>query len=262
MANEGPPDKVAAPCKGPVALSSEGQPLPRPHQLFHVLPETPCPYLPGRWERKLVTEVYGRNAGRLYTRLSRAGFRRSHHFAYRPACTGCDACLPVRVPTAAFAPDASLRRIARHNRDLTAELRPPAASAEQYALFSRYLDARHADGEMADMTFADYRAMIEDTSLASAVLELRDPERRLLAACLVDWLEDGASAVYSFFDPAERRRSLGRLCVLALIEQAARRSLPFVYLGYWIADSPKMAYKARFRPLEGLVEGAWRRLDL
>lgn len=262
MANEGPLDKVAAPCEGLVALSSEGEPLPRPHQIFHVLPDTPCPYLPGRWERKLVTEVYGRNAGRLYTRLSRGGFRRSHHFAYRPACTACNACVPVRVPTAEFTSSGPLRRIERRNVDLAAEFRPPAASAEQFALFSRYLGARHADGEMAGMTFADYRAMVEDTSLATAVMELRGAERRLLAACLVDWLEDGASAVYSFFDPAEVRRSLGKLCVLALIREAARRGLPFVYLGYWIAESPKMAYKARFRPLEGLVEGSWRRLEL
>lgn len=235
-----------------------GQPLPRPHQIFHVLPDTPCPYLPGRWERKLVTEVYGRNAGRLYSRLSRAGFRRSHHFAYRPACSGCEACVPVRVCVADFAPGDSLRRIARRNADLAAGFRPPSASAEQYALFAAYLGARHADGEMAGMTFADYRAMVEDTSLASNVLELREADGRLVAACLADWLEDGASAVYSFFDPAAERRSLGKYCVLALIEEARRRGLPYVYLGYWIAESPKMAYKARFRPLEGLTGGRWR----
>lgn len=288
MPNEGPADKVAPPPRGRVALSGpeqhdrdrrlgngrleggrvDGHPLPRPHQIFHVLPDTPCPYLPGRWERKLVTEVYGRNAGHLYSRLSRAGFRRSHHFAYRPACSGCDACVPVRVCVADFAPNQSLRRVARRNADLAAGFRPPSASAEQYELFARYLGARHADGEMAGMTFADYRAMVEDTSLASSVLELReagDPPGdrrggRLLAACLVDWLEDGASAVYSFFEPGEERRSLGKYCVLALIEEARRRALPYVYLGYWIAESPKMAYKARFRPLEGLVGGRWRRL--
>lgn len=261
MPNEGPADRVAAPRNGPVALSSEGQPLPRPHQIFHVLPDTPCPYLAGRWERKLVTEVYGRNAGRLYSRLSRAGFRRSHHFAYRPACTACSACVPVRVAVTDFAAGQSLRRIARRNADLTVTLRPPSATAEQYALFSRYLATRHADGEMAGMTFADYRAMVEDTSLASTVMELRTPERQLVAACLVDWLEDGASAVYSFFEPEAEPRSLGKYCVLALIEEAQRRSLPYVYLGYWIAESPKMSYKARFRPLEGLVSGAWRRLE-
>lgn len=232
--------------------------LPRPHQLFHVLPDTPCPYVPGRWERKLVTEVYGRNAGRLYSRLSRAGFRRSHHFAYRPACSGCDACVPVRVATLDFTARGSLRRIARRNEDLAARLRPPAATAEQYELFTRYLGARHAEGEMAGMTFPDYRAMVEDTSIASSVLELRDPADRLLGACLVDWLGDGASAVYSFFDPEAERRSLGKYCVLALIQEARRRGLPYVYLGYWIAESPKMAYKARFRPLEGLIAGNWQ----
>ncbi len=264
MPNEGPPDKVATPREALFALSAEGQPLPRPHQIFHVLPDTPCPYLPGRWERKLVTEVYGRNAGRLYSRLSRAGFRRSHHFAYRPACTGCAACVPVRVRALEFEPGASLRRITRRNADLTVALRPPSATAEQYALFARYLGTRHADGEMAGMTFDDYRAMVEDTSLASSVLELRDRPKEdggeLVAACLVDWLEDGASAVYSFFEPGAAPRSLGKFCILALIAETRRRRLPFVYLGYWIAESPKMAYKARFRPLEGLLGGDWRLL--
>lgn len=267
MANEAPADKSVSPRDGRVALSRdggaiEGQPLPRPHQIFHVLPDTPCPYLPGRWERKLVTEVYGRNAGRLYGRLSRAGFRRSHHFAYRPACSGCDACVPVRVRASEFAPGQSLRRIVRRNADLVAGFRPPSATPEQYALFTRYLSARHGDGEMAGMSFGDYRAMVEDTSLASSVLELRDGEQRLLAACLVDWLEDGASAVYSFFEPSAGPRSLGKYCVVALIEETRRRRLPFVYLGYWIAESSKMAYKARFRPLEGLLAGRWQPLDV
>lgn len=261
MPNEGRRDRVASPRDALVALSRQGQPLPRPHQIFHVLPDTPCPYLAGRWERKLVTEVYGRNAGRLYSRLSRAGFRRSHHFAYRPACSGCEACVPVRVRVQDFVPSGSLRRIVRRNDDLVADFRPPSATAEQYRLFTRYLGTRHADGEMAGMTFADYRAMVEDTSLPTGVLELRTAEGWLLAACLVDWLEDGASAVYSFFEPEEERRSLGKYCVLALIAESRRRRLPFVYLGYWIAESPKMAYKARFRPLEGLVAGRWRALD-
>lgn len=224
---------------------------------FFVLRETPCPYLDGRHERKLVTELpVGDTA--LYSELSRAGFRRSHRFAYRPACTACEACVPVRVPVAGFRPSRSQRRIANRNRDLATESVRARADSEQYELFLAYLQARHNDGEMAAMSYADYRAMVEDTVLSTRLLQLRDGGGRLRAACLVDWLDDGPSAVYSFFDPSEPERSLGTEIILRLIAETARHGLPHVYLGYWIAGSPKMAYKARFRPIEALTPQGWR----
>jgi len=232
-----------------------------PNQVFYVLMDTPCPYLPEQRERKLMTEIQGRDAVAVYSRLSRAGFRRSHNYAYRPACSDCDACVPVRVRADDFAPGHSLRRVRRLNEALAVDDRPAAATEEQYALFARYLRSRHGDGEMAGMTFVDYRMMVGETRLNTRLTEFRDTNGRLVAACLADWLDDGPSAVYSFFDPDLAKRSLGTFMVLWLIETAKQRRLPHVYLGYWIAGSGKMAYKARFRPIEGLGPEGWRPLS-
>jgi|SRR5215831_10358788 len=232
---------------------------PAPKQ-FMVTSELPCPYLPGRFERKLVTELTGPAAQEQYELLSRAGFRRSHSIAYRPACTGCSACAPVRIIAGAFRPGPSLERVARRNADLMLFASPTRATREQYALFARYLDQRHGDGEMAGMDFRDYRAMIEDTAVDSRIVELRDHRNALLACCLADWSSDGISAVYSFYEPEAARRSLGSEMILRLIALAREAALPYVYLGYWIADSPKMSYKSRFRPLEVLARDGWRLL--
>ncbi len=231
-----------------------------PKQVYYVLCESPCPYLAGRRERKLITEVTGPEATARYTLLSRAGFRRSHQFAYRPACSDCAACVPVRIDAAGFAPGPSLRRVARANAGLSAEQRPAKATREQYELFARYIDSRHGDGEMADMTMLDYQAMVEQSRIETRMAEFRDPDGRLVAACLFDALGDGLSGVYSFFEPALSRRSLGTYTVLWLVEAARAARLPYVYLGYWIRGAPKMAYKQRFRPLEALGPAGWRRL--
>ena len=237
-------------------------PWPKPPlHMFYVLMETACPYLPGRLERKVMTQIQGDDAGRLYSRLSRAGFRRSHNFAYRPACSGCSACVPVRVEAEAFRPSGSLRRIQRLNAGLAWQERPPAPTREQFALFSKYLRARHRDGQMSTMTFEDYRAMVAETHLETTITEFREANGQLVAACLSDWLEDGPSAVYSFFEPALERRSLGTYMVLWLIEAARRRGLPHVYLGYWIDGSSKMEYKTRFKPIQGLGPEGWVRLS-
>jgi arginine-tRNA-protein transferase len=230
-------------------------------QHFYRTAALPCPYVHGRVERKLVTELAGRDAAGFYNALSRAGFRRSHTLAYRPACAGCQACLPVRIPIAGFALSRSLKRVHNRNRDLAARLAPPAATVEQFRLFVRYQRLRHADSDMAAMTYGDYRAMVEDSPVATGLVELRDGDGALAGACLVDILDDGLSAVYSFYDPSDGNRSLGILLVLALVDEARRRGLPYVYLGYLIAESPKMAYKSRFRPLEGLGPEGWRRIE-
>ncbi len=235
-----------------------GATLAPAHQFF-ATSALPCPYVEGQRERKLVVELFGRGAAEFYNALSRAGFRRSHSLAYRPACAHCARCVPVRIPVADFVESRSLRRIRNLNRDLVAGTTPARADHDQYRLFQRYQHSRHAESDMAAMTFADYRAMIEDTPLATMLVGLRDGTGALHGACLTDLLDDGLSAVYSFYDPDESKRGLGTLLILSLVDEARRRGLPFVYLGYWIAESPKMAYKARFRPLETLQADGWRR---
>jgi arginyl-tRNA--protein-N-Asp/Glu arginylyltransferase len=231
---------------------------PRRPQFFYTTAPLPCPYLTGRTERKVVTEITGPDSDALHDRLSRAGFRRSHNIAYAPVCPSCNACVPIRIPTATFQPDKSMRRVMRANATVEGFEMPARATAEQFQLFQRYQQARHGDGDMATMSFYDYRAMVEDTPIETAVVEFRAPDDRLIGACLMDRLGDGLSAVYSFFAPELERRSLGNFTILWLIERARVLGLPYVYLGYWVPESAKMAYKARFRPSEVLAGGAWR----
>jgi arginine-tRNA-protein transferase len=226
-------------------------------QHFYRTSTLPCPYLPAQSERKLITELAGRDARVLYDDLCRAGFRRSHHLAYRPSCAGCNACVPVRVAVDRFGDGRSSRRIRKANADLAGGPVGLRATAEQYRLFARYERSRHADSEMAAMTFGDYRAMIEDSAIETRLIEFRDADRTLVGGCLIDVVDDGYSAVYSFFDPTLLRRSLGTFMVLWLIDDARAENLPYIYLGYWIAESEKMSYKTRFRPLEALGNNGW-----
>ena len=231
---------------------------PRRPQFFYTTAPLPCPYVAGRPERKIVTEITGAEAETLHDKLSRAGFRRSHNIAYAPVCPGCSSCIPIRIPVATFQPNRSLRKIAIANAAVHGAIAPARASAEQFQVFQRYQQARHGDGDMATMSFYDYRAMVEDTPIETWLVEFRDPDEKLLGACLTDRLGDGLSAVYSYFAPALEKRSLGTFTILWLIERARLLGLPYVYLGYWVAESRKMAYKARFRPCEILAGGKWR----
>lgn len=235
------------------------KPARRP-QFFYTTAPLPCPYVAGRTERKVVTEITGPDADNLHDRLSRAGFRRSHNIAYAPVCPNCQACIPIRVPVAGFQPGRTLRKIEKANADLEAFEVPARATAEQFQLFQRYQQTRHGAGDMATMSFYDYRAMVEDTPIDTFIVEFRDAEDRLVGACLTDRLGDGLSAVYSFFAPGMEKRSLGTQAVLWLIGHARAMGLPHVYLGYWVPESRKMAYKARFRPAEVLSGGTWRML--
>lgn len=237
-------------------------PLHRPLQQFYRSGPMPCPYLPGRVERKLFTRISGMHAVEVNSTLSRAGFRRSHDIVYRPVCPNCQACVPVRIPVARFIPGRSLRRVQRDNSDLTARLAPASATSEQYRLFINYQNARHDDSDMARMAMGDFVAMIDEGRADTSLLEVRDAKNRLVGAMLTDRLEDGYSAVYSFFDVERESRSLGSFLILSLIRQALAEGLPHVYLGYWIADSRKMTYKTRFQPLEALGPDGWRPLDL
>jgi arginyl-tRNA--protein-N-Asp/Glu arginylyltransferase len=228
-----------------------------PAQQFFATAAVPCPYVAGRAERKLIIELAGGGAPEFYDELSRAGFRRSHRFAYRPACRSCTACVPVRIAVARFTHTRSTRRVRNLNRALAGRLLAPRATPEQFALFAAYQRSRHRDGDMAAMTYDDYRGMVEDSAVRTGVVEYREPEGALVAVSLIDRLDDGISAVYSFYDPAHHRQSLGTWCILWLVDECRRTGLPYVYLGYWIAESPKMAYKGRFPALERLTDGRW-----
>ena len=229
------------------------------HFFFTTTP-MPCPYLDGRTERRMVTELMGGDAADLNDRLSFAGFRRSHTVAYTPVCEACSACVSVRVPAHDFKPSKTQRRILNRNADLIAAECAPQATHEQYALFKTYIDARHGDGDMAMMGEADYRALVEETPVRSSIIEFRDPDGVLVAGCLTDRLQDGFSAVYSFFDIDQNARSLGTFMVLWLIERARLQGMAYVYLGYWVQGSSKMDYKRNFRPLESFTPGGWKRL--
>jgi arginine-tRNA-protein transferase len=235
------------------------KPARRPN-FFYTTAPLPCPYVPGRTERKVVTELAGVSAESLHDRLSRGGFRRSHNIAYAPVCPACSACVPIRIRAKDFAPNRTQKRIIRRNADLIGHEMPPRATAEQFQLFQRYQQVRHGDGDMATMSFYDYRAMVEDTPIESTLVEFRDPAQRLVGACLTDRLGDGLSAVYSFFSTEEDDRSLGTQAILWLIDRARALDLPHVYLGYWVAESRKMAYKIKFHPSEILRAGQWQPL--
>ncbi|WAT19083.1 arginyltransferase [Aurantiacibacter sp. MUD11] len=233
---------------------------------FFVTSPAPCPYLPGRTERKVFTELKGPHAEQLNDALGRIGFRRSQTVAYRPSCEGCRACVSVRVAALDFKPSKAQRRTLNRNADLIVTECRPWATSEQFALLQRYLEHRHPGGGMAAMDEVDYADMVEHTSVSSFVIEYREPSAdggpgRLVAACLTDRQGDGLSMIYSFYDPElEDRSGLGNFVILDHISRAAEAGLPFVYLGYWVEGSQRMQYKVRFRPLEVLGPEGWRRL--
>jgi leucyl-tRNA---protein transferase len=227
-----------------------------PRQFFTAGPVA-CPYVDGRAERKLIVELTGTGAADFYDELSRAGFRRSQGFAYRPACPRCTACVPVRIACNDFVHSRSTRRVRNANRGVSGRLVAARATPEQYQLFIAYQRSRHQDSDMAAMSYADYRSMVEDTPLRTVIAEFRDTDGALVAATLLDRLDDGVSAVYSFYTPELDKRSLGTWSILWLVEECRRQKLPHVYLGYWIGESPKMAYKARFPAIERLSPSGW-----
>ncbi len=238
---------------------------------FYLTAPSPCPYLPGREERKVFTHLVGERAAGLNDVLTHGGFRRSQSIAYRPACEGCKACISVRIVVDDFRPSRSMRRILGRNGDLVGDMRGAVPTSEQYAIFRAYLDRRHHDGGMADMTVLDYAMMVEDSHVDTRILEYR--QRRagaamtgrgsgaLLAVALSDVLSDGLSMVYSFYDPEHDARSLGTFMILDHVARARTLGLPYVYLGYWVEGSRKMQYKRRFLPQERLLPDRWTRFD-
>ena len=233
---------------------------------FYLTAPSPCPYLQGQEERKVFTHLVGERATELNDLLTHGGFRRSQSIAYRPACENCRACVSVRVVAADFRPSRNMRRIDERNADAIGEMRPATPTSEQYSVFRAYLDARHRDGGMADMTVLDYAMMVEDSHVTTKIVEYRrhGPEGRpgdLLAVALTDVLGDGLSMVYSFYEPDAADRSLGTLMILDHISRARRMGLAYVYLGYWVRGSRKMDYKGRFLPQERLMAEGWVRAE-
>ncbi len=233
---------------------------------FFVTSPAPCPYLPGRTERKVFTELKGPNADALNEALGRIGFRRSQTVAYRPSCSNCRACVSVRVAAFDFKPSGTQKRNLKRNADLVAIECRPWATNEQFELLRRYLGARHPGGGMAAMDEVDFADMVEHTPVTSSIVEYRElgPDGepgRLVGACLTDRQSDGYSMIYSFYEPDETERSgLGNFIILDHIRRAAESGLPYVYLGYWVEGSARMQYKVRYRPLEQLTPEGWERM--
>jgi arginyl-tRNA--protein-N-Asp/Glu arginylyltransferase len=234
---------------------------------FYLTAPAPCPYLEGNFERKIFTHLVGERAAALNDILTHGGFRRSQNIAYRPACENCRACVSVRIVADRFRDTRSFRRNRRHNANLVAVQQAVAPTSEQYSLFRRYLDARHLDGGMADMTVLDYAMMVEDTHVDTMAIEYRQRgpdsgltgrgDGPLIALALTDILSDGLSMVYSFFDPDYSATGPGTYMILDHIDRAKSLGLPYVYLGYWVEGSRKMDYKSRFRPQQQLGANGW-----
>ena len=241
---------------------------PRDTPQFFLTAPTTCPYLAGRQERKVFTHLVGKRAVELNEILTQGGFRRSQSIAYRPACDSCRACVSVRVLADEFRPSRSFRRVLETNNDLTVAVRPARATSEHYSLFRAYLDSRHADGGMVDMSVLDYAMMVEDTHVETELMEYRLPPRAgtegpgdLVGVSLTDRMSDGLSMVYSFYEPDLPGRSLGTFMILDHLARTRVLGLPYLYLGYWVEGSKKMAYKARVLPQERLGRMHWERVE-
>ena len=234
---------------------------------FFVTSPAPCPYLEGRSERKVFTELKGEHADSLNDALSRIGFRRSQTVAYRPSCIDCSACISVRVVADEFTPSSTQKRNLKRNGDIVATVCKPWSTNEQFELMQRYLGVRHPGGGMTAMDETGFADMVEHTPVTSYVIEYREPSPdgvtpgRLIGACLTDRQGDGLSMIYSFYDPDHASRSgLGNYIILDHIQRAVKLGLPYVYLGYWVEGSPRMQYKVRYRPLERLNRDGWDRI--
>lgn len=236
---------------------------------FFLTAPSPCPYLEGKFERKVFTHLVGEKAPEMNDLLTQGGFRRSQNIAYRPACENCRACVSVRILAEEFRPTRNMKRVMQRNADLIGFEHPAEPSTEQYSLFRKYLDSRHRQGGMSDMTVLDYAMMVEDSHVNTNVVEYRrrGPDSfisgqgtgDLLAVALTDRMSDGLSMVYSFFDTEAADRSLGTYMIVDHIERARSAGLPHVYLGYWVQGSQKMEYKIRFKPQEHLGPKGWQR---
>lgn len=227
------------------------------HRRFYATDVGPCPYLEDRQERRLVTVLDPSSADNGFDLLISAGFRRSQHFLYKPACVDCRACIPVRIDVERFRPGRTFRKLLKANADLEVTEAPPVPTQEQFELFQRYLEARHSEGGMAHMSRGDFQDMVAHSAPDTRLIELRSTDGKLIGVSITDYVRTGLSGVYKFFAPEAASRSLGTYLILWHVSRAQQLGLPYVYLGYWIADCRKMAYKSRFRPMEQLDGWQW-----
>lgn len=248
-----------------VAMNTQVKPSPQ----FYLTAPAACPYLPDELERKVFTHLVGERAADMNDLLTQGGFRRSQNIAYRPACENCRACVSVRILADEFQPTRSMRRVLAANNDMISAEYAAEPSSEQYSLFRHYLDHRHQNGGMSDMSVLDYAMMVEDTHVSTKIIEYRlreegsglyqRPKGELIAVALTDVMSDGLSMVYSFYNPDLAHRSLGTFMILDHLRKVQARGLPYVYLGYWVKGSRKMDYKVKFLPQEHLMPRGWER---
>ncbi|MGH8321469.1 MAG: arginyltransferase [Gammaproteobacteria bacterium] len=222
-------------------------------------PEHACTYLPGKTARTIFLDPRATSKNSVYSGLIQQGFRRSGPYLYRPVCEHCHACVPVRIPVRDFQPDRGQRRTWKQNQDLSVYVRPAEFISEHFALYQRYMAWKHPGGGMDHATPTDYVNFLMGHGSTSFLAELR-LNGQLLAVAVVDTLDDALSATYTFYMPELPRRSLGTFAILWEIGEAWRRGLEWLYLGYWVAASRKMAYKNRFRPFEQLTRDGWERV--
>lgn len=231
----------------------------KPPEIFLSMPHA-CSYLPGRTATSLFLDPRQPLDSRQYAGFMRLGFRRSGDLIYRPHCRECSACIPVRIPVNRFRPDRGQRRIWKRNQDLTVMATPPLYREEHFALYQRYQSSRHPDGGMDDPDPQKYQNFLGSRHIHTVFHEIR-LNQKLLGVAVTDILPDGLSAVYTFFDPDEKRRALGVYALLWQIGLARETQLPWLYLGYWIKECQKMAYKDHYRPLEAFLNGRWVGLE-
>jgi len=224
---------------------------------FYATPGHNCSYLQNREAKTLFVDPQAIIAKDTYSQLSDLGFRRSGRHVYRPHCDQCQACISVRIPADQFKPSKGQKRLIARNRDLKVRAVSPQLTTEYYELYERYIIARHADGDMYPPSQDQFMSFLVEGDQDSVFFEFRDSDNKLVALAVCDFLAQGLSAIYTFFDPNLSKRSLGSYAILWQINECRRLGMPYLYLGYWVKDCRKMSYKLAYKPTELLLDSSW-----